>query len=184
MRSNLQEVRKFQKTAGLLENYNVSEDDAQILNMLIHDKEHVSDYNNELNKIIKSNLEKFNGSLYRGFGKNYNLGDISKNPEIGQIFKIGDVISLSENIKIAKTFGKSTKIIMELINPIGFCYWKWYENWMQEGIESGEEDEESAKYLIKMARKEKEWLISQESKFKVLSIKPEENYTIISCTQV
>lgn len=161
----------------LTEKYNISNKQAEMLYFLAHDKKHVSKYADEINNVIKSNSEDCPIPLYRGFGLKYNIGTLSTGKYIGQVFTIGDILSMSENIKIAKNFGKDSGIIMKVVDGFGFCYWKWY-------IEQLKSPSQSDLDLIDVLSKEKEWLLSKESKFKIQDVESTEGYSMIICSHI
>lgn len=168
----------------LVEKYKISDKEAEILSFLAHDKKHVSQYSNVVDKIITSNLERSTVPLYRGFGPRYNIGTLSTGKYIGQVFKIGDVLGFSENIQIAKNFGKDSKIILKVVDGVGFCYWKWYVKQIKKEMSINKNDKESNLEFIDFLLKEKEWLLPKESKFKILDVESTDSYSIINCSQI
>jgi hypothetical protein len=184
----LQEIKQLQKFAGLFENYDISQDAKEILWSFIHDKHHgigSQEDINTINNTIEKNKQKAQIPLYRGFGDIHEKGSLSKNSKIGDEFQINQILSVSEDIKIAKSFSKNDKLIIKIENAEAFPYWKWYIEDMTEYLESDEDaDSEGTLELIDLAKKEKEWMFPSNQKFKITNIESIGEYTVISFQQI
>ena len=69
-------------------------------------------------------------------------------------------MSMSEDFAIAKSFGRRTGVVLQLVNGRGFAYWRWVVDLTRSMHEA-----EDPEFIREVASKEKEWLMPRGVKF-------------------
>lgn len=162
-----------------VKNVEFTEDELIDIALLVHDKAHVMPtYNHRdpsLEKAIKHFSEK-SPSLWRGV-----YPPELKRLVVGETFPISAYMSMSENERIARAFGKNTKTLIHVKGINAFPYWSWNIEHLQ--MTSKAQDPEAwvnndGDHSVSTLKKEAEWIVGHDVKLKVVSSREDDGYTI------
>lgn len=169
----------------------LTEDEIHTINYLVHDKGHIS-YPKAMRE-VESVIRKYTEPapvLYRGLRgpsdddrnewTTKHQGEMHLDFSVGTVVNIDHVLSFSEDIEVAKGF---SEIVMKLVNAKGFSMWEYFiqdlNNLQAEDPDAY--DSVDGDFLKEGYEEEKEWLIKGNTKYKVISVYQDEEYTIIEC---
>lgn len=154
--------------------YKVSESDIDALLYVVHSDDHVGA---ELKSVV-AKLQKTGEvpkmTLYRGCS-DAELEAIKANKH-----SIVDTLSFSEDIKIAKSFGKNI-IEVEARVPL-FCYHKFLGEWYTtlKNVDASEYDAVDGDYMIETAEEELEWICTNDYEFVFIATRQSTGNNIFS----
>lgn len=139
--------------------YKVSESDIEALLYVVHSDDHIG----AKLKSVVAKLQKIGEvpkmTLYRG------CSDVELEAIKANKHSIVDTLSFSEDIKIAKSFGKNI-IEVEAKVPL-FCYHKFLGEWYTtlKNVDASEYDAVDGDYMIETAEEELEWICINDYEF-------------------